>query len=233
MKDGGCQHLSKEMPVEFHVMRLSLLQLRQELGRLVERVFALPRPRAVGGASEERESRVNRAHRAELHFVVARFEADSEVELVQRGVRIEDRAEAVFVERPLLTFIEDQRQVAGERHEIEALDQLDHDGQARLHVGSASPVKQVAFDAGWPVVLGAHRVEVPDEGNSRRVFSLCSVDDQAVMEAGNGVATQAARQSSLDVIAELRFLSNRARNPSEIEQRVAKRIGDFGHRPGA
>ena len=173
-------------------MRLSLLELADELGCLVERIVALPRASAVCCAAEKRERGMHRAHGPELHFVVAWFEADREVEIVQVGVCIEDWPKAIFLERSFLALVENQRQVAGERCEIETLDQLDHDGQAGLHVGCAGSVEQVALDARRPVMLGADGIEMPDEGDAGRVWPLCRTDDQAVMKAGNRVAAQAA-----------------------------------------
>ena len=98
-------------------------------------------------ATLKRERRVNRAHGAELHLVVARFEADGEIELVQIRVGVEDRAEAILFERAFLPLVEDQRQITRKRAEVETLDELDHDCEAGLHVGCACAVKPISFDA--------------------------------------------------------------------------------------
>jgi hypothetical protein len=78
-------------------------------------------------------------------------------------------------------------------------------------------------------VLRADGIEVSDQSDSRCVLALGGVHDQAVVKASDRTAPQASAQPMLDVIAELRFLSYRARNPHEGEQGVAKRMRDFRH----
>ena len=73
-------HLPEHVAVDFDVARLALLQLPDERRGLVERVLSLPGSGAVRCATLERERGVNRAHRTELHLIVARLEADGEVD---------------------------------------------------------------------------------------------------------------------------------------------------------
>ena len=152
---------------------------------------------------------------------------------MQIGVGVEDRAEAILFERALLALVEDEREVAGERTEVEALDELDHDRQTGLHVGSAGTVEAIAFDSGRAIVFGTNRVEMADEGDAGGACLLHRMNDEAVVKSRDGLAAEACGEALFDVITKLCLFADRARNPGEGKQRVAKRVWKVSHRSGA
>ena len=78
-------------------------------------------------------------------------------------------------------------------------------------------------------MLRAHGVEMPDERDSRSARAGRRVHDQAVVKTRDRLAAEARGQPILDVIAQLRLFADRAWNPSQRQQRVAKGVADVRH----
>ena len=91
-----------------------------------------------------------------MYLPVRRLEDDAGLGICQVGKLVEDRAELIAGHRALLACVEDAHQPVS----AEIFDQVDHHGQATLHIGGTQAVQAVTVDSRSDVALEWHRVRV-------------------------------------------------------------------------
>jgi hypothetical protein len=202
---------------------LERAQLGEEAARLLDGVLTLPGARAVGRAAPERDEGVERSVAPELEPVVGGLEANGEVLGGELGILGQDGAELVLDEGALLAGVEHEREVAREGGERGGLDEVDHRGEAGLHVGGAGGVEAVALDAGRAIVGGADDVQVTGEGDAGAARSAGDGDDDGIAVAADGRRQRQAREAGLDRVAQRPLLADRRRNRAEPQQRLDQR----------
>jgi len=150
------EDLPIDQPVALDLERLQPGQRRQPLRERVNRVAACPRPRRVRALAVELHSRLEVAETTRVENRVCRLEHDRELGAAQDPAR-EHLWQRALLQRDLLPREEDVARRglgAGE---------LEHDGDAALHVACAEAPDDAVLDAAREVALRRHRVDVAGE----------------------------------------------------------------------
>jgi hypothetical protein len=165
---------------------------------------------------------VERAHAAEVELVVGRLETQRHVDVTQVGVLVEDGAELVFGDGALVARVEHEGEVAADRV-AHRLGEDDHHREPALHVARAGAVEPRALDAGR-AVLGAHRVEVADEGDVGALLPRAHHrDDDRVAVAAHRGGERPAAQPVGDGGADRLLLADGRLHLAEPEQGLVER----------
>ena len=162
------EHLAEDEAARVDVERLQPHEAGKPLDGEPDRVHARPRPRGVGALAVEAEQRVQVAEAARVELVVGRLEDDDEVGVVDEP-GLEQRRQGGEGDVDLLQREEAEVDVDRERGPLggDPARELDHDGDAALHVGGAEAVHGAAADPAGDVALRGNRVEVPGEEQHR------------------------------------------------------------------
>ncbi len=160
----GAQHLAVDEPVELDVERLEAGQRRETVQELVNRVAAGPGPGGVGALAVELDPCLQVPEAAGVEDRVRRLEHDGELGPGEHSAR-EDGRQQALLERHFFAREEDvARRNRGAR-------ELEHHGDAALHVARAEAVHGVALDSPGEVVLRRHGVDMSRESDGSRGIS--------------------------------------------------------------
>ncbi len=186
------QALVVGQPVDDGAPRLVRRQPVQHRARAVDRVHALPRPRAVRAHAADGDLDPQRPLAAGLDAGVGRLHQDGEVGGQPVGVGTRDAAEAVALGLDLLVVVEDVRDVAARGGHGRG--QPQRDGDAALHVARAEAVEPVVHDARGEVVRRRHGVEVSGDQDALGAAEAGARDDRVPVpvDAQVGVGPQGA-----------------------------------------
>jgi hypothetical protein len=141
----------------------------------------------------------------------------------QLGMRREERAEPVVLGRHLLGHVEDVGDVDGGFGDGPS--QLEHHGEAALHVRRAESPQRVALDPRHLVAVGRDGVGVPGQHKARGAAGVGAPDhvvvDPGDLEAGHGP------QTGLDVVGDRRLVEARR---GDVDQ-LGRAGEEVGHQP--
>ncbi len=158
------QYLAVDEPVELDLERFETCEGRETLRQGVDRVAPRPRPGRVRALAVELDPGLQVAEAAGVEDRVGRLEHDGKLRPREHAARERGR-ERALLERDLLAREED---VARRRPRTR---QLEHHGDAALHVARAQAVHSAVGDPARQVVLRRDRVEMTGEGDRRRGVS--------------------------------------------------------------
>ncbi len=175
------KHLAEDEPVDVDVERFEIEHAAQPFERKLNRVDAEPWAGGVGRAAFEDDAGDEVPEAAELEGVVGRLEADHERGLVDDGRCLEDRRQRIFIRADFFAREEEQREVVVELGVGGPVRELDHHGEAALHVGRAEAVDGSVFDPAGQVVLRGDGVRVPGQEDERLAVPLCVEQRLAVV----------------------------------------------------
>ena len=155
--DTNCaDDLAEGEPVQLDLSRLELDESLQPAYELVDGVHAGPWTRRMRTLAVEGDARLDVAEAARVEDAVGRLEHDRELRVIDKAA-VEQRGEGALGNGDL--FAREEEVAPGHPRARE----LDHHGDARLHVARAEPMHSAVGDASRDVRLGGDRVEVPGQ----------------------------------------------------------------------
>jgi GTP-binding protein HflX len=208
----GAHDLAIDEPVALDVERFEPGQGREAVDKCVDRVPAGPRSCRVGTLSVELHTRLEIPETTRVEDRVRRLEDGRELDACERAAR-KDGWQRALLQRDLLPREEQVPSRNARPRELE------HHGNATLHVAGAEAMDGTVLDPARNVVLRRHRVEVPGENDRRR--GVPPHDRIAV------VVERSARQESPDEVHRRTLGAARRRHVDEL-QRAGREVGS-GH----
>ena len=169
------QHLAVDEPVELDLERREMCQRRETFRKLVNCIATRPRPGRVRALAVELDAGLQVPDATGVEDRVRGLEHDCELGPREDAAREGGGQRALF-ERHLFACEED----VARRHARPC--ELEHHGDAALHVAGAEAVHGSVGDPAGKVLLRRHRIDVAGEGHRRR--SVTPDDCLAVVVKG-------------------------------------------------